>query len=221
MFAVIVLYKQKPQDSPSYRSLLDAHAANQSSGMQLSVLLVDNTPRASSDMAADMELLADLPAWVEYLPCPENLGLANAYNRALERALRKGAEWLLTLDQDTELPLDFLSRLGAIIELVRSTPRVAAIVPQVSAGAVKLSRITFCLAPCPAGLLTATGECRCTLFLRSTPHRSCGWMRWRRWADTIPTSGSTIVMPACSATSRCWVNRSSSLVTSACSMSSP
>jgi len=58
--------------------------------------------------------------------------LAVAYNRALEIAMREGFDWLLTLDQDTCLPTDFVSKLAHIAKFVTPLETIAAIVPQIS-----------------------------------------------------------------------------------------
>lgn len=121
VFAVIVLYGQLPEESPSFRTLLAAMAAAPS--LRLSILLADNTPSGQQP--------GPLPDGVRYLPAPDNPGLAQHYNEALALAQDDGFEWLLTLDQDTNLPLDFLSRMQALAEQYGRDERVAAIVPRI------------------------------------------------------------------------------------------
>jgi GT2 family glycosyltransferase len=144
ILAVIVLYKIVPLACPSLNTLLRAAARAKALGndsFDLSILLVDNTPERTA--------VPELPPDVDYLPCPQNLGLANAYNRALALAVERGCDWLLTLDQDTDLPEDFLAKLSSVMEEVAGNLEVAAIVPRVSAGTTSLSPNYFHLGALP------------------------------------------------------------------------
>ena len=124
VFAVIVLYKIAPAKSVSLQTLLTARKQMPQGRCYLKMLLYDNTPGGQ-----DPGLLPD---GVNYEAATENRGLAPAYNRALEIAHTQGFDWLLTLDQDTALPPEFLSALGCAIDRVAATPQVAAIVPQIT-----------------------------------------------------------------------------------------
>ncbi len=64
---------------------------------------------------------------------PSNGGIRAAYEYALQCAA-PGFRWLLLLDQDSELPPDFLQQLLLAAERCADQPRVAAIVPRVYAG---------------------------------------------------------------------------------------
>jgi hypothetical protein len=55
--------------------------------------------------------------------------LAQAYNSALKIAELEGYDWLLTLDQDTSLPINFLERISEIVAEQAAHPEVGAIVP--------------------------------------------------------------------------------------------
>lgn len=134
LLAVVVLYKLEPAESITLQTLLRAHAATSQQNeidLQLSIVLVDNTP--------DRETVPTIPAGIVYFATQENLGLANAYNRAIILAQQQGCEWLLTLDQDTDVPEDFLTKIASIGQKVQSSPAIAAIVPQISAGKIPLS----------------------------------------------------------------------------------
>jgi GT2 family glycosyltransferase len=73
-----------------------------------------------------------------YMHDPQNSGLATAYNSGLTEAHRSGADWLLLLDQDTELQQTYLQSLFAAIE---SSPEdsVSAMVPRLMRGTTVLS----------------------------------------------------------------------------------
>jgi GT2 family glycosyltransferase len=131
LLAVIVIYKMLPKDSPTLRSLLEAAREISSGGLYLTILIRDNTPGGQS--------IGDLPAGVHYDAAPNNPGLAEAYNLALELAHTSGYDWLLTLDQDTILPLDFLTQLSKIMCKLNLSPSIGAIVPQVTSDGRNIS----------------------------------------------------------------------------------
>jgi GT2 family glycosyltransferase len=138
LLAVVVLYKLDPADSVSLQSLLRSRAAaieEDASSIDLSILLVDNTPGRSERPSVQEDVL--------YLASPANQGLASAYNRSIEVAQKLGSTWLITLDQDTKLPEDFLLKLIAAGKQVEANPTIAAIVPQLNSGAVNLSPNCF------------------------------------------------------------------------------
>lgn len=124
IFAVIVLYKMRPSESAAYRTLRAAISGLQDGQADIKILLYDNTP-GGQDAGV-------LPAGVQYKADIENSGLATAYNYALEIAKEEGFDWLLTLDQDTGLPVDFIYKLRNTAMFVAQMPNVAAIVPCLS-----------------------------------------------------------------------------------------
>jgi glycosyltransferase involved in cell wall biosynthesis len=123
LFAVIVLYKVAPQSSESFRTLCEAMRHVPEGSLHLRVLLYNNSPNESGP--------GNLPEFVDYEESATNRGIADAYNRALEVAERNGFDWLLTLDQDTTLPQDFLVKLVEVVCRVQASPSVAAVVPQI------------------------------------------------------------------------------------------
>src|SRR6201996_458925 len=105
ILAVIVLYKQRPSASVTVATL--ARALRENPSVDCSVLIHDNSP--AGDVAAD-----ELPEGFRYYPAPVNRGLYAAYEgaRIFARTGESGApvgdyDWLLTLDQDTALPVNF------------------------------------------------------------------------------------------------------------------
>jgi GT2 family glycosyltransferase len=123
LLAVIVIYKMNPQQTASFVSLL--RAAHQARGrhIRLRILLVDNSPEA--------RIAEELPDGVDYVAFPVNGGVSDACNYAIEIAKSGGFDWLLTLDQDTQLPEDFLTRLCDVIAAVDADQEIAAVVPQI------------------------------------------------------------------------------------------
>jgi glycosyltransferase involved in cell wall biosynthesis len=131
ILAVIVLYNKDPRNALALGSVLNSAALVPASRLQMKVLLYDNS--------SGVNVSGDLPMNVEYRHAPNNQGLAGAYNAALDMASDQGFEWLLTLDQDTSIPDNFLDRISRIAQSLQSNTRVAAIVPEVSDHGVFIS----------------------------------------------------------------------------------
>jgi GT2 family glycosyltransferase len=131
VLAVVVIYRIKPSESSSLRTLLNATDRIQQTTIDLSILIWDNTPGGQA--------IDHLPDGVRYDAAPDNPGLATAYNRALEIATSEGYEWLLTLDQDTGLPPHFLRRIADSIRSLPASPTIGAIVPHVTGDGRTLS----------------------------------------------------------------------------------
>jgi GT2 family glycosyltransferase len=131
ILAVIVLYQSTPARSRSLESLQEAFARLSPGLVDLQILLYDNTPGGQDP--------GPLPAGIDYKADIQNSGLAAAYNYALELAHQGGFEWLLTLDQDTSLPADFLVKLCPAAAYAASLDSVAAIVPCLFGGGRAMS----------------------------------------------------------------------------------
>jgi GT2 family glycosyltransferase len=141
IFAVIVLYKQRPSTSVTVATLARALAT---AGADCTVLVYDNTadnsaensPVPSAGAGASSE---GMPADFRYYAATRNRGLLGAYEAALERARAEAYDWLLTLDQDTALPADFFSAIQPGLEAAATDSRIAAIVPHLAEGERLLS----------------------------------------------------------------------------------
>jgi glycosyltransferase involved in cell wall biosynthesis len=131
LLAVIVLYKMTPSESVSFQTLQMARRDVEKNKLHLKVFFYDNTPGGQDP--------GFLPEGVQYEAAPQNRGLADAYNRALEIAKAEGFDWLLTLDQDSTLPSNFLSGLSEAVAGVAEDPSVAAVVPQITGAGRMLS----------------------------------------------------------------------------------
>lgn len=122
ILAVIVLYKNAPLASVSFQTL-QASVQNCPDPSLVKIFFYDNTPGGQPHV--------EIPAGTTYESRSENNGLAIAYNRALAIAVEEGYDWLLTLDQDTSLPLDFVTKLAAATTYTLDLPQVGAVVPQI------------------------------------------------------------------------------------------
>jgi GT2 family glycosyltransferase len=125
LFAVIVVYRMQPLDSPTLQSLLASVQNISTDQLDLKILVWDNTPGGQD--------IGELPSGILYESAPHNPGLAQAYNQVLEQAEAEGYEWLLTLDQDSCLPVDFLARIADLTRRLSANNMVGAIVPQIVA----------------------------------------------------------------------------------------
>lgn len=135
ILAVVVIYKMSPLQTPSFLSLQRAREAVPHGRLDLKIYLYDNS--------CDGPDPGSMPEGVEYYPATRNEGLSQAYNHALRFALANGYDWLLTLDQDTSLPSNFLLRVTEIAGAVANDPSIAAIAPLISDGGVNISPTWF------------------------------------------------------------------------------
>ncbi len=135
LLTIIVLYKTNIQDSVALRSLREAeHALD--FPLSLQILIYDNTPGMQTET---------IPQDLIYIASEYNRGLSAAYNEAIRIALQGNVDWLLTLDQDTTLPVNFLSGLARILVEVTGDASVAGVVPRVCEGKHTLSPHWFAL----------------------------------------------------------------------------
>lgn len=89
------------------------------------VMVVDN---ASTDGTAS--IVAHRSDRLTLVRSERNLGVAAAYNRGLAEARRRGMQWMLIFDQDTEAETDLLYKLrSAGDSLLSGTSRVGAVAP--------------------------------------------------------------------------------------------
>jgi GT2 family glycosyltransferase len=121
ILAILVLYKMSFSASPSFRALQSALREDSQLAALIDLLVVDNTPDAQS-------LPAEFAA--HYLHDGQNPGLAARYNLALQRAAIQGHAWLLLLDQDTELTLEYLQELMALSQQLAVNQEIVAIAPK-------------------------------------------------------------------------------------------
>jgi GT2 family glycosyltransferase len=121
--AVIGLYQTAAHQSATFQSLQEACSQLHCDRGRISILLYDNTPGE----ACSTELAPN----VRNYKTGQNNGLAEAFNFGLEMAEGEDCDWLITLDQDTTLPINFLTRLAEIAERVKDDLSIAAIVPQI------------------------------------------------------------------------------------------
>ena len=118
------MYECEAEESKTLSSLQQAYKENPQAFSSFKLIIYDNSPEPHSRSLA-------IPFEHEYVHNPANEGVSAAYNYALQVAKREDYDWLLLLDQDTDLPEDYISALGEIVSSSARDENVAAIVPRV------------------------------------------------------------------------------------------
>lgn len=121
ILAVVVRYKTNLSDSETVQSLARTFGVHPHLLEDIAVLVWDNSPAAAENLA--------LPFPITYGHSPENLGVSGAYNRAMAIAEAADCPWLLLLDQDTTLPVEFLPRMLELSRQLDPRREIAAIAP--------------------------------------------------------------------------------------------
>jgi GT2 family glycosyltransferase len=143
--AVLVLYRQSLAESPTYQGLESAFAADPSLRSAIHLIVADNSALAQS-----------LPTGfaAEYLHDGSNGGLAPRYNHALAAAKACGAAWLMLLDQDTKLTVEYVREAVRLASELREATGIVAAVPRLEIGgrtysphAPRLCNTRFCMTP--------------------------------------------------------------------------
>lgn len=141
--AAIAIYQLKINDSVSFRTLQAAAARLPTDLGSIDILIYDNTP------GAEPQRPQELSEHVDYFATGLNDGLAAAFNFALATAQRKKCDWLITLDQDTVLPAEFLVEVANIAQRIKDEPSIAAIAPRIVGDGRVLSPNWFALGAFP------------------------------------------------------------------------
>lgn len=103
------------------RECLDSLRQSHTESMQ--ILVVDN---GSSDGTSE-HVRADYPD-VELVSLPKNIGIMQGYNMGIEKALERGAEYIVVMNNDTSADPRMLAELQAALD---ADMRVAVAVPKI------------------------------------------------------------------------------------------
>lgn len=133
---VVVLYRSSLADSSltSLRTIAGLEQAFTEDRALLDafdLLLWDNSPQPIDHPA--------LPFPFSYHHAASNVGVAGAYNGAIDLAGERGATWLLLLDHDTSVTAAYLSGMWKHAAAAESDRAIAAVAPLLTAGEVLLS----------------------------------------------------------------------------------
>lgn len=114
---VIVIYELPLSKCKSYQNLLSILSKQP---LNYEILLYDNSLNAQSHLS--------LPNSTIYVHNPLNPGTAQAYNFGIKKAQELGADWIVLLDQDTQITKDYLTQ--AITACSNLNDRTVAMVPK-------------------------------------------------------------------------------------------
>ena len=123
IYAALIIYKSKIEDSKTINSLLENYSRSPKAFKTFKLVIYDNSPTAQ-------EICLSIPFEYQYVHDASNSGLATAYNYALNKAIADSYNWLLILDQDSFLPDNFICNLFSDISGIEKDYTVAAIVPK-------------------------------------------------------------------------------------------
>jgi GT2 family glycosyltransferase len=121
ILAVVVLYKQSPQQSQTIQSLIKVFTGDPGLSASVGVLVWDNSPVPAANFS--------LPFAFDLEHAGGNVGTSGAYNHAMELAESVGCPWLLLLDQDTTVREEFLRGMIGYSEKLARVQEIAAVVP--------------------------------------------------------------------------------------------
>jgi GT2 family glycosyltransferase len=124
IFAVLVIYKKKLEESQTFISLVGSCREISKSKSVLFLLIYDNSPQRQ-------DLFPDVPFNYEYVHDPQNNGLSAAYNYALGKAASMDYPWLLLLDHDSNLPCDYIASIERAVGRHSSNESIVSFVPKV------------------------------------------------------------------------------------------
>lgn len=121
ILCIVVLYRIKPDES---ETLLTLDESCREINVSIPVFLYDNSPAPAFHRDLLESKFGSLK--IEYRHDPGNPGLARAYNTGLARAIELGKQWLLILDQDSQVSNDFVEKT---IASILSHPEIALHLP--------------------------------------------------------------------------------------------
>lgn len=120
---VVVLYNCLLSKSNTVQSLMAIPFNKNSKGFNVKVIIYDNGLDCPQEQLPSHD-------HIEYFASSVNRGLSAAYNYALREARETNADWLLLLDQDTKLPVDYFENLYEAVSADALNPNIVAVVPK-------------------------------------------------------------------------------------------
>lgn len=92
------------------------------------LVIVDNGSSDDSSLSY-IDTLKTLNANILFISNKNNLGIAAALNQGINLAIERKYEWLVTFDQDTLVPNNFISSLFSCYDTIQSQKNVAILCP--------------------------------------------------------------------------------------------
>lgn len=133
----IVVYNELFWESITFNSLVSSFSKNKNNE-EINIYIYDNSVRSKNINLPEFE--NDIN--IKYFAFNENRGISKAYNHLVSLALKDGFKWIVFLDQDTMLPLDFYYKyFDSVSEIKQSSHKMA--VPVVKSGQHILSPFIY------------------------------------------------------------------------------
>ena len=104
LLIIIVVYQRTLEDCESFRSIVGL----QPDDFPLEVFVYDNSPQ-------NQNVIHHKNINIKYVHDPQNSGVSKAYNEGAKYAAENRKEWVLLLDQDTNLPKCILEKYRSAI----------------------------------------------------------------------------------------------------------
>jgi hypothetical protein len=123
--AIVVIYQQSPAESAFLRTLIRNVQDVSGEGVSVAIEVWDNTP--NNDNREYIDRLSVSGINICYSTAGENVSLSNVYNGFFDKYERR-VDFLLLLDQDTDLPPNYLH---SFVRYVREYPGIHLFVPRV------------------------------------------------------------------------------------------
>ena len=120
---VLVIYKLKLIESSTFNTLIKSYYKH-NKFEYFELIIYDNSPTKQN-------INMQIPFQTQYIHDSSNGGLYAAYTYAINRAIETRCDWILLLDQDTKLPLNYFFSVNKIMVDKSLDNDVVAIVPKV------------------------------------------------------------------------------------------
>lgn len=170
---------------PTYLPSTDvmANIARIRSQVDAVIVVDDGSPEPSGSDAVLAQIAHD---GSELVRLTENRGIAHALNVGIRIALERGADFVLTVDQDTLLPHDYAARLLDTFALASSNAAPL----QTRIGVVASERVNdtrLRIADTVDGVATVVEAIQSGSLVSAHCLRECGWFDERLVIDTVDT----------------------------------
>jgi len=130
VLAVVVLYKMRFEQSRGLASLLTVISRENVLASAIDLMVCDNTPY-------EQQVPDGFSG--QFYRDTTNPGLAHWYNIALKNAEEAGIDWLLLLDQDTEVTDQYVREVVAATEAMERNREIVALVPKLEQNGIVCS----------------------------------------------------------------------------------
>jgi len=120
--AVVVLYRLRPDKSATITTLVRSWKQCRGNGLNLNIVIYDNSPEIQN-------VTIEIPFQCQYFHDATNGGLSAAYNFALNSNPNCHSQWLLLLDQDSDLPENYLENMRKELTTADPDSDVTAVIP--------------------------------------------------------------------------------------------